>query len=259
MSTSTSIAPALELTGVTAGYGRTTVLRDVTVTVAAGSVVALIGPNGAGKTTLLRAAGGVLRPSAGRIASGGEDLTGSRAHQRARAGVCLIPEGRGIFPGLSVRENLLMQVPPWKKASSFEPALDAFPVLGERLSQRAGSMSGGQQQMLALARCFLSDPSVVLLDEVSMGLAPRVIDEIFAALQTLADSGVALLVVEQYVNRALAMADQVYLLDRGQTVFSGPASDLDADEVVRRYLHVSPASDGDQPSGHVSHGPSARP
>ena len=244
MSTQTVTVPALELSGITAGYGRTTVLRDVTVSVPAGKVVALIGPNGAGKTTLLRTAGGLLRPAAGQVSGGGQDLTRQRAFQRARAGVCLIPEGRGIFPGLTVRENLLMQVPPWKKGSDFDAAVDAFPVLGERLSQRAGSMSGGQQQMLALGRCFLSEPSVVLLDEVSMGLAPLVIDEIFAALQKLADAGVALLVVEQYVNRALAMADLVYLLDRGETVFSGPASELDADEIVRRYLHVGSSGDG---------------
>jgi branched-chain amino acid transport system ATP-binding protein len=244
MSAQDQTVPALEVAGVTAGYGRTTVLRDVTVTVPRGAVVALIGPNGAGKTTLLRTAGGLLRPSAGRVSSGGTDLTARRAFERARAGVCLIPEGRGIFPGLTVRENLVMQVPPWKKASDYDAAIEAFPVLGERLSQRAGSMSGGQQQMLALGRCFLSEPSVVLLDEVSMGLAPRVIDEIFAALQTLTATGVALLLVEQYVTRALAMSDQVYLLDRGQTVYSGPAADLDPDEVVRRYLHVGGGSNG---------------
>jgi branched-chain amino acid transport system ATP-binding protein len=247
MSVETVNASALALEGITAGYGRTTVLRDVTVTVPAGSVVALIGPNGAGKTTLLRTAGGLLRPTAGRVAGAGEDLTRLRPHQRARAGVCLIPEGRGVFPGLSVRENLLMQLPPWSKASGFDAAIDAFPVLGERLDQRAGTMSGGQQQMLALARCFLTDPSVVMLDEVSMGLAPRVIDEIFAALQKLADSGVALLLVEQYVTRALAMADQVYLLDRGRIVFSGAANEVDADEVVRRYLHVDPAGANGDP------------
>jgi branched-chain amino acid transport system ATP-binding protein len=249
---------ALELVGVTAGYGRTTVLRDVSVTVPAGSVVALIGPNGAGKTTLLRTAGGLMRPSSGRVLSGGEELTKRRAHQRAKAGVCLIPEGRGIFPNLTVRENLLMQVPPWQRGSGFDPAVEAFPVLGERLAQRAGSMSGGQQQMLALARCFLSAPSVVLLDEVSMGLAPRVIDEIFAALQKLADAGVALLVVEQYVNRALAMADHVYLLDRGQTVFSGKAAELDADEVIRRYLHVETAN-GTAGAQTPNREPSAQP
>ena len=243
---------ALELTGVTAGYGRTTVLRDVTVTVGSGKVVALIGPNGAGKTTLLRTAGGLLQPSTGGVSSAGQDLTLRSAYQRARAGICLIPEGRGIFPGLSVRENLLMQVPTWKKSDGFDAAIETFPVLGERLGQRAGSMSGGQQQMLALARCWLSDPDVVLLDEVSMGLAPKVVDEIFTALQALADSGVALLLVEQYVNRALEMADEVYLLDRGRIVFSGPASELDADEVVRRYLHVGPDSGESAPAETAS-------
>jgi branched-chain amino acid transport system ATP-binding protein len=256
--TTTEVASALELTEITAGYGRTTVLRDVSITVPRGSVVALLGPNGAGKTTLLRTAGGLMRPSSGRVAGDGHDLTRRHAYQRAKAGVCLIPEGRGVFPNLSVRENLLLQIPPWVSGSSFDAAIDAFPVLGERLAQRAGSLSGGQQQMLALARCFLSEPSVVLLDEVSMGLAPRVVDEIFAALQKLADSGVALLLVEQYVTRALEMADHVYLLDRGQTVFSGPAAELDADEVLRRYLHVD-AADVNGNAAPVDSRPSTAP
>jgi branched-chain amino acid transport system ATP-binding protein len=147
-----------------------------------------------------------------------------------------VPEGRGIFPNLSVRENLLLQVPPTRKDVGYEPALEAFPILSERLAQRAGSMSGGQQQMLALSRCFLSDPSVVLLDEVSMGLAPRIIDEIFDALVKLSQNGVALLLVEQYVNRALGIADHVYLLGRGRITFSGPPSELDEAELIRRYV-----------------------
>jgi branched-chain amino acid transport system ATP-binding protein len=228
--------PVLELGGITAGYGRTTVLRDVDVSVPAGAVVALLGPNGAGKTTLLRVAAGLLAPSAGRILVGGEDAAGRRPFQRLRQGLCLVPEGRGIFPNLTVRENLQMQVPPWRRGHGYEPALAAFPVLGERLNQAAGTMSGGQQQMLALSRCFLADPKVVLLDEVSMGLAPRIIDEIFAALLTLARSGVSLLLVEQYVSRALHVADQVYLLGRGSVTFSGSPSELDEDELMRRYV-----------------------
>jgi branched-chain amino acid transport system ATP-binding protein len=226
----------LALRGVTAGYGRTTVLRAVDLAVAQGQVVALLGPNGAGKTTLLRAAAGLLGASAGQITVGGEDHTRSRPHLRARAGLCLVPEGRGIFPNLSVRENLLLQVPPWRRDTRYEPALEAFPILKERLSQTAGSLSGGQQQMLALSRCFLADPKVVLLDEVSMGLAPRIIDEIFAALVRLSDAGVALLLVEQYVSRALSVADHVYLLGRGTVTFSGPPSELDEAELMRRYV-----------------------
>jgi branched-chain amino acid transport system ATP-binding protein len=228
--------PVLELRGVSAGYGRTAVLREVNLLVPAGQVVALLGPNGAGKTTLLRAATGLLGISAGEIRLAGTDATDQRPHQRARAGLCLVPEGRGIFPNLSVRENLQLQVPPWLSGSSYEPALEVFPILKERLSQKAGSMSGGQQQMLALSRCFLAHPKVVLLDEVSIGLAPRIIDEIFAALLRLRDAGVALLLVEQYVNRALSVADYVHLLGRGCIAFSGPPSDIDEAELINRYV-----------------------
>ena len=226
----------LELRGITAGYGRTTVLREVDLTVAAGSVVALLGPNGAGKTTLLRVASGLLPPSHGEVRLLGEDVTRQPAHERARGGLCLVPEGRGIFPNLSVRENLALQVPPWKRNAGYDAALEAFPILTDRLGQTAGSMSGGQQQMLALSRCFLSDPKVVLLDEVSMGLAPRVIDEIFDALGSIVKSGVAILLVEQYVTRALHLADHVYLLRRGQVEFSGSPSKLDEDELLRLYI-----------------------
>jgi len=215
-------APALELRSVDAGYGDTTVLRDVSLDVAPGEVVALLGPNGAGKTTLLRVASGLLRARAGTVHVGGADLTERPPFVRARAGLCLIPEGRGVFADLSVRENLRLLVPPWG-GDDLDRAFEAFPVLHKRIDQRAGSMSGGEQQMLALARCWLSQPSCVLLDEVSMGLAPRVVDEIFAGLRRLAETGVALLLVEQYVDRALAMADRVVLLERGRTSYSGPA------------------------------------
>ena len=226
----------LELRDVSAGYGRTTVLRNLELVVKPGSVTALLGPNGAGKTTLLRTAAGLIGPSAGRVMIDGTDHTRSRPHERARAGLCLVPEGRGIFPNLSVRENLLLQVPPWRKGVGFESALDAFPILAERLSQRAGSLSGGQQQMLALARCFLADPKVVLLDEVSMGLAPRIIDEIFKALVTLTHSGVALLIVEQYVSRALSVADHVYLIGHGQIGYSGEPEGLNEADLLHQYV-----------------------
>jgi len=204
--------------------------------VPAGTVAALLGPNGAGKTTLLRAAAGLLRPSAGTVLVGGADVTRLRPHRRARAGLCLIPEGRGIFPALSVRENLLLQIPKWNRSARLDDALELFPVLGQRLGETAGRLSGGQQQMLALSRCVLAQPSLILLDEVSMGLAPIVIEQIFASLQQLAERGIALLIVEQYVNRALAMADSVHLLNRGRLTYSGPPSGLDEDAVVSGYL-----------------------
>jgi branched-chain amino acid transport system ATP-binding protein len=225
----------LTLDHITAGYGPTTVLRDVTLTVPAGKVIALLGPNGAGKTTLLRVAAGLLTPTTGTITSGTTELTRLQPAARTRAGICLIPEGRGIFPNLTVKENLQLQIPPWHTTTSIEPALHTFPALRDRLNQQAGSMSGGQQQMLALSRCFLTNPTVVLLDEVSMGLAPAIIDEIFTALTQLAATGVALLLVEQYVSRALTMAHEAYLLDRGTISHHGPANQLNPHDLMQHY------------------------
>ncbi len=242
-------APILELRGVDAGYGRTTVLRGLDLAVAPGEVLALLGPNGAGKTTLLRVASGLLGPQAGTVHVAGADVTRQAPFRRAKGGLCLVPEGRGVFGDLTVRENLRLQVPPWAEGDDISRALDAFPILGERLEQRAGSMSGGQQQMLALARCWLAGPSCVLLDEVSMGLAPRVVDDIFVALRSLAAQGVALLLVEQYVDRALELADRVQLLERGRTTFAGPADQLDRDAVLRGYLGADVSAGTAQPSG----------
>ena len=232
---------ALELRGIHAGYGGATVLHGVELTVPAGAVVALLGPNGAGKTTLLRVAAGLLPVRTGSVVVGDTDVTAERPSRRARAGVCLIPEGRGVFPDLTVRENIALQIPPWSRSTSAAAALDVFPVLKQYLNRAAGSLSGGQQQMLALARAWLANPSVVLLDEVSMGLAPRVVDEIFLALRRLAATGTALLVVEQFVDRALEMADRVTLLQRGVVAFEGPAGELDRDAVLRGYLGVEAA------------------
>ena len=228
--------PALELRNVAAAYGRTKVLWSVDIAVEPGTIAALLGPNGAGKTTLLKVAAGLMRPTEGSVLIGGGDATRLTPNRRARLGLCLIPEGRGIFPRLTVRENLRLQGPRSKRNGALDAALDAFPILRDRLGQRAGTMSGGQQQMLALARCYLAQPSVVLLDEVSMGLAPRVVDDIFASLQRLADSGVTLVLVEQFVNRALEMSDTVHLLNRGHVTYSGPPSDLDEQAVLEGYL-----------------------
>jgi branched-chain amino acid transport system ATP-binding protein len=233
--------PVLRVSNITAGYGRSTVLRDVSIDIPPGQIVALLGPNGAGKTTLLRTVAGLLRPASGAVWLGGAEVTKSAPHQRARAGLCLIPEGRGIFRNLTVRENLRMQVPPGAKGDGkdgLEQVLSTFPVLRDRLGQTAGTLSGGQQQLVALARCYLTSPRVVLLDEVSMGLAPKVVDEIFAAIVTLASSGAALVLVEQYVNRALELASSAVLLDRGTVAYAGPTRDLDEAAVLRGYLGV---------------------
>jgi branched-chain amino acid transport system ATP-binding protein len=228
---------ALELSDLVAGYGRSTAIRGVSLEVSAGGVVAVLGANGVGKTTTLRVASGLLRPKAGRVTVNGVDVTQEAPHARARAGVCLIPEGRGIFRSLSIVDNLKLQIPPWaERGAGYERAIEAFPVLGQRLHQQAGSLSGGEQQMLALSRAYLAEPSVVLVDEVSMGLSPALVDQIFETLADLASKGVALVIVEQYVGRALAIADTVVLLDKGEVTFSGPASEVDESALLQNYL-----------------------
>ena len=223
------------LDNIVAGYAETTVLRGASLTVPEGSVVALLGANGAGKTTLLRVASGLLRPTSGTMTFDGVDVTGARPHQLAVRGVCHVPEGRGVFPSLTVRENLALAAGPGGK-DALDKAVAAFPRLGERIGQTAGTMSGGEQQMLALARAYIADPKVWLLDEVSMGLAPKIVDEIFEFLGRVAREGSSLLLVEQYVTRALALADYVYLLNRGQVAYRGEPSELEDEDVFARYL-----------------------
>ena len=228
----------LELRGVVAGYGDTTVLRGVDLAVPGGSVVALLGPNGAGKTTLLRVASGLLQPTSGALVLDGADVTGLPPHKLSERGICHVPEGRGIFGSLTVRDNLLLQATPGTEKAALERAAEVFPKLGQRLDQLAGTMSGGEQQMLALTRSYVQTPKVVLLDEVSMGLAPKIVDEIFTFLATLAAGGASLLLVEQYVTRALAVADYVYVLGKGEVTFVGEPSELDGDDVFRAYTGI---------------------
>jgi branched-chain amino acid transport system ATP-binding protein len=224
------------LRGINAGYGATQVLRDVDLTVPPGSTVALLGPNGAGKTTLLRVASGLLEPTSGNMTIDDVDVTGDSPHQMVERGVCHVPEGRGIFPSLTVRENLVLHRIDGTDGEAVERAVEAFPRLGERLEQVARTMSGGEQQMLALARAYVQHPKFVLLDEVSMGLAPKIVDEIFEFLDRLAGKGAALLLVEQYITRALAAADFVYLLGRGSVLFAGEPAELDAEALAKRYV-----------------------
>jgi branched-chain amino acid transport system ATP-binding protein len=228
----------LELRNVTAGYGESVVLRDVTLEVPKAKVVALLGPNGAGKTTLLRAASGLIPLRGGELHLDGRNVTGEGTHVLSRLRLCHVPEGRGVFPSLSVAENLTLFSPKGKEKSSLERAAEVFPVLGRRMKQTAGSMSGGEQQMLAIVRAYLSNPLVVLVDEASMGLAPIIVDQLFEFLARIAREGTALLLVEQYVTRVLAIADVVYLLNRGQIVFSGPADSLAGEEIFERYLGI---------------------
>jgi branched-chain amino acid transport system ATP-binding protein len=230
--------PLLLVEGLTAGYGETLVLRDVSLSVGPGSVVAVLGPNGAGKTTLLKAVSGLLRPQAGTIMLRGEAIEGKSADFIARRGICHIPEGRGIFPSLTVAENIVLQARKGEERRARDRVAEVLPTLSSRMDQVAGSLSGGEQQVLALARAYLADPALVVVDEASLGLAPVIVDRVFEALAQIAAQGTALLLVEQYVTRALTLADHVYLLDRGRVAWSGPACDVDGAEIASRYLGV---------------------
>jgi branched-chain amino acid transport system ATP-binding protein len=232
--------PVLELEGVSGGYGGGLILRDISFRVMSGQVVALLGPNGAGKTTTLRAATGIIRLSSGRVTLDSVDVTTALPHRRVASGLCLIPEGRGVFKSLTVRENMRLFMSRGERApdDAMDRALSMFPVLDRRLNEIAGRLSGGQQQMLAIARAYVTEPKVILLDEVSMGLAPRVIDEVFEALESLVERGVSMLLVEQYISRAMAMADSVVLLNKGSVTYYGPPSGLDEEKLLQDYLGI---------------------
>lgn len=228
----------LELREVSAGYGSVGVLDRVSIAVPVGSIVALLGPNGAGKTTTLRVASGLLPVGTGSVHFAGEDITQTPPHERACRGLALVPEGRGIFPRLTVRDNLVIQARGRDREAAFKAASDAFPILGQRLDQLAGTLSGGEQQMLALAKTFVTRPQVALLDEVSFGLAPIIVDQIFEFLQRLASEGTALLIVEQYAEKALRIADFVYLLRQGKSSPGAEPSEVDLDTLHAAYLEA---------------------
>jgi branched-chain amino acid transport system ATP-binding protein len=220
-------------------YGPFRALFDVSIDLPAGRTVALLGANGAGKSTLGRALSGLIPVSSGRIELNGKDITEWSAHRRSRAGIAYIPEGRGIFPGLSVIDNLRMAVRQAggreERNAAIDQAISLFPVLGRRRLQRAASLSGGEQQMLALARALAVDRKVVIADEMSLGLAPIVVDDVFEGLERARRSGVTVLLIEQFIHRALAMADQCVILSRGRVSWSGRASDAGT-ELLDRYL-----------------------
>ncbi len=226
-----STPPILELRNVRAGYGSIDVLHGVNLSIGRGEVVALLGPNGAGKSTTIKVISGLLRPSAGHLIVAGRDVTGASASALARAGLCTIPEGRGIFPNLTVRENLLMATFSGHKMSDIEERTYArFPRLGERRTQLAGTMSGGEQQMLSLARALATDPAILLLDELSMGLAPLIVAELYAQVAAIAAEGVSVLVVEQFARTVLGVADTAVLLAHGTVRMAGKASARDGDQ-----------------------------
>ena len=228
----------LRLESVSAGYGETTILRNLDFTIGEGEVVALLGPNGAGKTTMLKTATGFVKAKSGKIEFCDEDVTGLSPYKFARRGVCHLPEGRGIFPSLSVLDNLTIQARTRKVDEAVAEACELFPNLASRLRLTAGSLSGGEQQMLALSRAYLTDPKLILVDEASLGLAPLIVDRIYEALGVLVERGVSIVVVEQYVQMALDLADTVYILSRGEFVHVGPSAETNADEIYERYLGI---------------------
>jgi branched-chain amino acid transport system ATP-binding protein len=227
---------ALELRGVTSGYGDADVLRNVDLVAQQGEVTALLGANGAGKSTLLKTVSGLIRPTAGSVVINGADVTRLPPNKRVGHGLCHIPEGRGIFRSLTVRENLMLQSPRGDVDAALERCVAAFPILGMRLEQRAGTMSGGQQQMVAMARAYAQNPRLILVDEASLGLAPIVVDEIFAFLDNVTKQGASLLIVDQFVTRALAMASKAYVMNRGRLVFEGTPAELQRGDVFEQYL-----------------------
>lgn len=230
----------LEIDAVFAGYGRVPVLHGVSLRAAPGEMVTLVGANGAGKSTLLKVAAGVLAPQSGRVLLAGEDVTRVPSHRRVGTGIVLVPEGRMLFAGMSVAENLTLGAylrtgAAARRAveSDRERVFDLFPVLADRLDQPAGTLSGGEQQMLAIGRALMADPKVLLLDEPSLGLAPKVIGEIFSVLDRLRGSGLTMVLVEQDARLALKHADRGYVMRTGEVVLEGSSAELLANDDVR--------------------------
>jgi branched-chain amino acid transport system ATP-binding protein len=222
-------APVLELEGVDAAYGPFRALFGVSLTVPDGGSVALLGPNGSGKTTVARVASGLLAPSCGALRVGGEDLTGRPTWAVARAGVLHAPEGRSVFGTLTVEENLVLGMAEGSEHGSgggLDKAFELFPRLRERRTQMAGTLSGGEQRMLSLARVLAQPPKLLIVDELSLGLAPIVVEEVYATLGRIKAEGTALLIIEQHVHHALEIADEAVILHQGRVAFTGPAQGL---------------------------------
>ena len=229
----------LELRNVRAGYGTIDVLHGVDLVLEPGHVYALLGPNGAGKTTTLGVCSGQITPSAGQVFVSGRDVTGVSSDALARAGVCLVPEGRGIFPNLTVSENLRMAT---YAGVSLDTVLDRaftqFPRLKERRKQVAGTLSGGEQQMLSMSRALATDPALLLLDELSMGLAPLIVEELYERVAELARAGLSILIVEQFAQAVLGVASTASIMLHGRIVRTGPPAEI-AEELTAAYLGAS--------------------
>ena len=242
---STAAPPLLELVDVHAAYGRIEVLRGVDLIVPPRSVVALLGPNGAGKTTTLKVASGQMEPTSGHVHIAGVHVNGAAPEQLVKAGVCTVPEGRGIFPNLTVDENirLFSYADTTSESDIREISFSRFPRLSERRSQLAGRMSGGEQQMLAMARALATDPRLLLLDELSMGLAPLIVEELYSAVAQIARDGVAVLVVEQFAKTALRVAEFGVVMTNGRVVAVGQPQDIE-EELSKAYLGGSSSDSG---------------
>lgn len=240
MSSTDRFAPALEVRSLQAGYGRVEVLRGVDLTVPRGSVVALMGPNGAGKTTLLNVAAGFVKPTAGCIHVSGLHVNGVAPETFARAGVCSIPEGRGTFPNLTIRENLRVFSHASRRTLSDieQAAYDTFPRIAERRNQLAGTLSGGERQMLSMCRAFVTDPALLLLDEISMGLAPIVVSELYDKVAELAAAGMAILLVEQFAAAAMKVADFAAVMRQGRIETFGEPADIEG-SLAESYLRLA--------------------
>ncbi len=233
----------LRVEGIDVFYGHVQALRDVSIAVSDGEMVALLGANGAGKTSTLRAISGMVAVASGSVSFGDADLTGATPEHTAYAGIAHIPEGRGIFPRMTVAQNLKMgayvrRLKPSELEARTGEVLDVFGGLKERLRQRAGTLSGGEQQMLAIARALISQPKLLMLDEPSHGLAPMVVRDVFRLLDELRSGGTSLLVVEQYASVALSAVDRAYVLERGRVALSGSASEIarDRQSLAGAYL-----------------------
>ena len=225
---------------VNASYGAFRALFGVSFEVAAGEAVALVGPNGAGKTTVARVASGLVAPASGRVRVDGVDMTGRAPYQFARAGIAHAPEGRSVFATLTVEENLALSIRRIRGrsgvAAGLDEAYDLFPPLQQRRNQTAGTLSGGEQRMLSMARVLVDAPKLLIADELSLGLAPRIVAETYRSLARLRDAGTALLVIEQHVSHALSLCQRVVILDHGSVAWSGASAE--ATELVRAQLHV---------------------
>lgn len=239
------VTPLLEVEGLAVAFGKVRVLEEVDFRVDEGEVVALLGTNGAGKSTLLRAVSGLLRPAAGRVRFDGTDVTGARPAELVARGLVQMPGGRATFPGLSVDENLRVggiTVGRAERPARVAEVLELFPWLAERRTQLAGSLSGGQQQQLALARALMSRPRLLMIDELSLGLAPIVVEQLLEVVEGLRRSGVSIVIVEQHVDMALAFADRAYFLERGRVRFDGPAADLHGRTDLLRAVFLTGAA-----------------